>query len=245
MQAGPRWQSMSGASMRYGIYYTSSSSSQLHQAAVGWLGRDAFDGREIHVEHGFSRHTVAPARYGFHGTLKAPFRLHENASEDRLIEVFQGFSKRIEPVTLPNVELGRLGAFFALVPSQPCEALKELGTACVEIFEPFRAQLSDEEIARRKPEKLTARQRDNLHRRGYPYIGDEFRFHLTLTGEVPDKEAGEVEKALRRHFAAHIGQPLTIGTIAVSREAVPGEPFRVLDVAELGIQSKTIEKMEI
>lgn len=236
---------MSDASMRYGIYYTPPKASELLQAAVEWLGRDAFDEREIEIEHGFSHHTVAPARYGFHGTLKAPFHLNDSISEDGLLEAFHTFSTRIKPFNVPGIDLARLGAFYALVPSGPCNELKSLAHACVEIFEPFRAQLSDEEIARRKPEKLTARQRDYLHSRGYPYIGDDFRFHLTLTGEVPDNEAGEVEKALRRHFAAHIGQPLTIGTIAVFREAVPGEPFRVLDIAGLGIQSKTIEKMEI
>ena len=38
---------------------------------------------------------------------------------------------------------------------------------------------------RRRPETLSPRQRELLHRRGYPFVMEEFRFHPRLTGGLP------------------------------------------------------------
>jgi hypothetical protein len=51
-------------------------------------------------------------------------------------------------------------------------------------FDGFRAPLTPEDRARRNPSALTPRQCDYLDRFGYPYVMEDFRFHMTLTGRI-------------------------------------------------------------
>jgi putative phosphonate metabolism protein len=226
--------------MRYGIYYTPPRASDLHLSSVQWLGRDAFDGHEVELSHPFAEAVVSPKRYGFHGTLKAPFHLKEPFAESQLVEAFHAFASKQMAFDLPQVELGRLGSFFALVPSEPNENLQKLADACVESFEKFRAPLSDAEIKRRNPEQLDPRQRSHLDQWGYPYVFDEFRFHLTLTDRVSESDTDEIETLLRERFAEQIGQPLKIENIAIYVEPAPGEAFRILAISPLCCNDKTV-----
>ena len=72
----------------------------------------------------------------------------------------------------------------------------DLAQACVETFEPFRAPLAEEELARRRAVPLSARQEANLERWGYPYVAEDFRFHMTLTARLFGAELSAVEAAL-------------------------------------------------
>ena len=97
----------------------------------------------------------------------------------------------------------------------------------VDEFEPFRAPLSDADIARRKPESLSAEHRANLMRWGYPYVMDEFRFHMTLTGQVPPDQAPDMRKALDARFADFVNAPLSIDGLALFVEPARGADFTV------------------
>lgn len=231
--------------MRYAIYYTPSQNSPLQQAAISWLGYDAFDGRKVETTHGFDNQVSAPRKYGFHGTLKAPFHLAAGSSEKDLRSDFQRFAKASKPFVLPRLELTKIGSFFALVPSEPQPSLQRLADNCVSEFEKYRAPLSDADIKRRKPELLFEQQRQYLLEWGYPYIFDEFRFHLTLTGPVDEAASKDVETALHRHFDAHIGQPLFIDTIAIFEQKTPDASFRVHTAAKLGAGLQLSNQMEI
>ena len=129
---------------------------------------------------------------------------------------------------IPALALRRIGPFFALVPDAPTSpSLSRLEAATLEASEPLRAPLTAEERARRRPERLTERQRAHLDRWGYPYVLDEFRFHMTLTGPVPDPEAPAVEAMLAEAFAPFVGAPLAVDALAVFTEPEPGAPFLV------------------
>src|SRR5690606_24575986 len=80
-----------GTNMRYAIYFTPERDHPLTRKAAQWLGRDAFGGETLPpssaaplsaAEVAFQ--TAAARRYGFHATLKAPFRLAEGTSESEL-----------------------------------------------------------------------------------------------------------------------------------------------------------------
>ena len=171
--------------------------------------------------------TADPRRYGFHATLKAPFHLAEGMSEDDLLVAFAAFAEKTAPFELPAVIVGRLGPFFALVPDQPHPPLQDFAASVVEVFEPFRAPLSETDIERRKPDSLPSGQRENLMRWGYPYVFDEFRFHMTLTGPVPAAQAPAMANLLNERFADFIGRPLRIDGLALFIEPERGAPFLV------------------
>ena len=220
--------------MRYALYFAPSAGSPLSQAAAAWLGRDAFTGgthprrgeRDFAAEE-LDALTADPRRYGFHATLKAPFHLAEGMSEDDLLVAFAAFAEKTAPFELPAVIVGQLGPFFALVPDQPHPPMQDFAASIVEVFEPFRAPLSETDIERRKPDSLPSGQRENLMRWGYPYVFDEFRFHMTLTGPVPAAQAPAMANLLKERFAGFIGRPLRIDGLALFIEPERGAPFLV------------------
>jgi len=203
-------------------------------AAAEWLGRDAFSGADLPQApvEGFDAASLAdltadPRRYGFHATLKAPFALKEGVTEDDLLSAFDEACATHSAFDIPGVTISRIGPFFALVPSQPSATLNAFAANMVEAFEPLRAPLSEVDIARRKPERMSDVQRQHLLKWGYPYVFEEFRFHMTLTGPVPEDQAAAMAEALHRHFHAFNGCPVSIDGLALFSEPERGAPFIV------------------
>ncbi|MFK0162514.1 DUF1045 domain-containing protein [Rhizobium sp. NPDC090279] len=219
--------------MRYALYFTPPKDDPLTSLAARWLGRDAFSDEIFSdkaigpVPAGHAELTADPRRYGFHATLKAPFDLASSVTERDLLEVAAEFASQTKAFTIPELVLGQLGHFFALVPGSLCQPLQDFASRVVKTFEPLRAPLSDHDIARRKPEGLTEPQRANLLRWGYPYVNDEFRFHMTLTGPVPAARQPELQEILRERFAEHTGKPLDISSLAIFAEEERGAAFTV------------------
>ncbi|QYA13405.1 DUF1045 domain-containing protein [Rhizobium sp. AB2/73] len=219
--------------MRYALYFTPPKDDPLTSLAARWLGRDAFsneifsDKAMAPLPEDHAELTADPRRYGFHATLKAPFELAASVTERDLLEVAAEFASQTKAFTIPELVLGQLGHFFALVPGSVYQPLQDFASRVVKTFEPFRAPLSDHDIARRKPEGLTEPQRANLLRWGYPYVNDEFRFHMTLTGRVPSERQPELQAILAGRFAEHTGKPLDISGLAVFVEEERGAPFTV------------------
>ena len=227
--------------MRYALYFSPPKDDPLTLAAAAWLGRDAFLAGQVAPTDidGFTREeigalTAEPRRYGFHATLKAPFSLAEGRSEADLLEAMDEFAAESAPFEIPQLTLDALGPFFALVPGAPCPALDRFAAETVRRFEPFRAALSDKDVARRNPERLTPTQRGNLESWGYPYVFDEFRFHMTLTGPVPEERRAAVRAVLEEAFAGFLGRPLAVTALALFTEERRGAPFAVHSLMPLG-----------
>lgn len=227
--------------VRYAIYFAPPADDRLSQTAARWLGRDAFTGEtsELPALAGLdadTRHalTADPRRYGFHGTLKAPFALAEDRSEAELVSAFEEFAANLDPFEIPELTLHQLGPFFALVSATRCDALQDFAAQAVRYFEPFRAPLSDADMARRNPDKLPERQREYLREWGYPYVFEEFQFHLTLTGPVPGETAKTMRSVLESTFADHIGKPLYVTSVALFVEPHRGAPFLVHSLLPVG-----------
>lgn len=205
----------------------------LLERAESWLGRSAV-GRTIEpgVPHGWTREavdalTAEARRYGFHGTLKAPFRLADGRTLDELDEAVAGFAAGQPDVLIPQLALTRLGDFFALTPGADAAPLSALADDVVTVLDDFRAPLTESEIGRRNPEKLSERQRGFLARWGYPYVFDEFRFHLTVTDRVPTDQQEDVQQTLCTWFAGSLGRDIAVDVLAIFVEAEPGAPFEL------------------
>ncbi len=226
--------------MRYAIYFTPPEGSPLAVAASVWLGRDAFSDRKVKpVKPGILEVseipalTAEPRRYGFHGTLKAPFELRDGYCERDLLESFEAFASETECFDMADLTLGRLGDFFALVPGAFCPEIELLADRCVSQFDLFRRPSSDVDFARRKPEGLTESQLQNLRAWGYPYVFEDFRFHMTLTGPVPVERREAIRIELLDQFSDFIGKPLAVRDIALFVEPERDQPFTVLKILPL------------
>jgi putative phosphonate metabolism protein len=224
--------------MRAALYYAPPPDHPLSRCAARWLGRDAWSGADLAwgACDGFDPDaldtlTAEPRRYGFHATLKPPFRLAEGCSFDGLRSSLATFGGDRRAVVIPELALERIGAFFALTPGggDPAD-LQALAADAVRAFDAFRAPPTAGEIERRRPERLTLRQRENLAAWGYPYVFDEFRFHMTLTGPVPEAQCAAMDAVLRARFADFIGRPLVVDTLCLFVEPVSPGDF-VVDTA--------------
>lgn len=231
--------------MRYAFYISPDEDDPLSAAAAGWLGANPFTGEtwELEPSGDFSAAeltalTADPRRYGFHGTLKAPFALAPSTTEMQLLNAFAAFTEECTPFEIPEMTLGQLGPFFALVPAVNCSALQDLADETVRRFSPFRAPLSQADIARRKPELLGDAMRRNLFEWGYPYVFESFRFHMTLTGAVPVERQAAMRVLLEQAFASFIGKPLPVTSLALFNEPARGAPFTVHSLLPLGGTSK-------
>lgn len=213
--------------MRYAIYFTPAPDAALTQTAARWLGRDAFSQATFDDYARYAAFTAEPRRYGFHATLKAPFELSTNTSEEALLDAFSRFAASRAAFDIPQIVIGALGPFFALIPAQPHLPLQDFAADVVRSFEPFRAPLSEADIARRKPQRLSAGERDNLTRWGYPYVMDDFRFHMTLTGPVEEADRQDLSATLADVFSDFSGRALSISGLGLFVERERGHPFTV------------------
>lgn len=207
---------------RYGIYMVPQG--LLYATGSAWLGWDATAGQPVpHPQlAGLPKPaealTATPRKYGLHGTIKPPFRLAEGKTAGDLHGALTTFCATQPPVTIPEINLRNLGRFIALVPAQPVPALSELAAAVVVAFDPFRAPLNEAELAKRRKSKLSDRQEALLKRWGYPYVMDEFRFHITLSGALEPDILDRAHDCLAKLFAPHIGHPLPVLDLALMGE---------------------------
>ncbi len=199
-------------------------------AAFGaaWLGWDVARGIEVSQPDvpGLRAVTRAPHKYGFHGTLKPPFRLQEGRTVADLQKATSDLAASLAPASCDGLALTPLGRFLALTPQGDTTAVQRVAAACVRDLDALRAPADAAELARRRKARLTARQDALLVQWGYPYVMEEFRFHLTLTGRLPRVDVPAwIETAQR--LLPDLPSPFTIDGIALCGERDDGR-FEVL-----------------
>lgn len=218
---------------RYAIYYAPEHGSRLDRFGAELLGYDAYEGVDVPFPPGMKlppdwrQMTQDPRKYGFHATLKPPMALAPGSSEDDLIAACAGFAgtPRAIPLIEPIVDV--ISGFIAIVPAAASSSLDDLAADCVRAFDRFRAPLTDADRARRNPSKLTPRQRDYLERFGYPYVMEEFRFHMTLTGRLDTEQLSLLEILRDRFGSLGIGS-LSVDRIALFRQDGADHRFRII-----------------
>lgn len=218
--------------MRCAITFVPPADDPLTVAAARWLRRDHYSGAKLsepiegltEADHAFL--TALPRRYGFHATLKAPFRLADGRSVHELERRLAGFCERLVPIRLPT-KIALVDTVFAFVPEAPEPELDMLAARVVTEFEAFRSPLSEIDIARRDVSRLTGRQLANLMNWGFPFVFDQFRFHMTLTGPIDHLERDHVMEVLAHHFGALTKAPMVVGQLVLAVEPEPLAPFLV------------------
>jgi len=223
------------AMRRYAIYYAPERNDPLARFARSWLGRDpeadtVCARREIaDMPHGRQHEiTEEPRHYGFHGTLKAPFPLADGVTEDDLFAAARAFAVVRAPFETDKLVLKEIGRFIALVPCSVSEELNRLAADCVRGFDRFRALPPPEELARRRAGGLSPRQDELLLQWGYPYVMEEFRFHLTLTGSLQKEERETVRRILADLTAPFCVTPFAVRDLAIFMQDDRKTPFRIV-----------------
>jgi putative phosphonate metabolism protein len=221
---------------RYAIYYASEPGSDLDRFGAQLLGYDALKGEDVAFPDGVLQQvadwrdlTRDPRKYGFHATLKAPLSLAPGQTEAELLAACASFASAPRPIPAIRPVVDSISGFIAVVPAEPSVELEQLAADCVRAFDCFRAPLTAEHRARRNPSALTERQREYLDRWGYPYVMEEFRFHMTLTGRLAGGRREPILAMLRDRFSALGLQTLSIDRIALFRQHDHESRFRILD----------------
>ncbi|MEL6967436.1 MAG: DUF1045 domain-containing protein [Pseudomonadota bacterium] len=225
---------------RYAVYACPRREHPLTALAEAWLGYSAWSGTDIDpcgVE-GVERDqrdafTRSARKYGFHATLKAPFRLAEGKTEADLIKAVERFAVSQGPASIEALVAKQMAGFSALVPRDQSSALETLAGAAVEAFEPYRAPLSDADMERRLASPLSQKQIKLLVQWGYPYVFEEFRFHFTLGGGVSEEAHAALHAAALRHFSSQIGAPFDVDHIALYKQDHGDGTFRIIFDAAL------------
>jgi putative phosphonate metabolism protein len=209
---------------RFAIYFAPSATGNLWERAATWLGRDASTGDLISgsvagIERGrLLNLTQAANRYGFHATLKAPMALAEGRTEAELREALADFASRHEPFSLGRLRLASLQGFLALMIEDENEKLQDFSAHVVEHFEPFRAPMSARDRAARAGKGLSERQLELLDGYGYPYVFEQFRFHMTLTDRLAEDEAKEIATAASTWFGPLLEDEVRLDRLSLFHE---------------------------
>jgi putative phosphonate metabolism protein len=226
---------------RFAIYFVPPAESPLYRFGASFIGYDCYTGEDLEPPDvgldiaEWTELTQAPRTYGFHATLKAPFHLAPRASEDDLLTQFHKLAATPRAIPVLDPVVRSLGQFVAVVPGTANPAIDLLAADCVAAFDRFRRPLEARERQIRLGAGLSRRQIEHLDRWGYPYVLEDFRFHMTLTGAVAANRRGEILALLQARFDEMVGNaPLPIGQLALLRQDTPAARFRAVCTAALG-----------
>lgn len=203
------------AGARYAVYFLPPEHHPLMRDGRAWLQAD-------------HPHTAAPRQYGFHATLKAPIHLAGGRPAEAFLAAVAALAQRHVAFEMPRLRVAPLGRFLALQPEvalQDGHPLCRLAADAVLALDPWRAPPTPAEVARRRPETLSERQRVLLDRHGYPYVLDEWRFHMTLSDAVAPGTLEALSREARVHFGRALSQPLRCEDLAVCVQPSPDEAF--------------------
>lgn len=216
--------------MRYAVYYAPAPRSALWRAGSEWLGWDAARGVTLlpPALPGGLLARLAPltrraAHYGWHATLKAPFRLADGVDEATLLQQVAALAATSTPFSLP-LQVGTLRDATVLRVAGDTAAIDALAERCVRQLLPLGAPAPD------RP-GLSPREAELHAAWGYPYVLDQFCFHLTLAqrSREPALQAA-IERAAITHFDRVL--QADVAALSVFVETRPDEPMRLL--AECG-----------
>ena len=226
---------------RYAIYWTPDPDGPLAAFGASWLGHDpvaphppprmAVPGIDGHEQDAA---TQSPRRYGLHGTLKTPFALAAGARADDLEARLATFAAAMAAFPVPALQLADIKGFLALVPSAPCRAIGTLADAAVRTFDDLRAPAPEGELARRRRSGLSPRQEGNLVRWGYPYVFEDFAFHVTLTERLDEAGRARFRSVLEPLVAPFCAAPWTFDAVSLLRQEGPKAPFVLVRRFALG-----------
>lgn len=216
---------------RYAIYFTPQG--QLGARGAAWLGWDSAQGQPAPQPDfpgvDLARITQKPRRYGCHATIMAPFSLRAGQSQGDLIAACAAAFQGLAAAQADGLRLAVRRGFLALIPTGDQAAIRALAAQVVTDLAPLRAPLTPDQQERRSRANLTAQQRHNLAAWGYPYVMDDFDFHITLTGRLGQAQCVDVLTALAPFIAPHLPNPFRVAKLTLMGEDADGFFHQITD----------------
>lgn len=234
-------------SYRYAVYFVPDDESRLARFGFSVLQRSACGEEYPAFEKDYPDRNllITSARvYGFHATLKAPFRLADSLTRDdacvaceqiaglhRVIELhgldvieYKGFAALAFPEVLPGSKLeGDQGE-----QQLAHQSVMALASDCVSRLEHCRAPLNAAELERRQPALLSTAQKENLMRFGYPHVHQEYNFHMTLSGRLSARDQPFLNWA-RDQYNDTVSEYPLLNRLALCEQREPGGLFRRIE----------------
>ena len=219
--------------MRVALYWTPEPHDPLAALGAAWLGRDAESGALVpHPEvDGLAALTAAPRVYGLHATLRPPMRLATGWEE--YIAAARDVAARVAPFDMPPLAVSDVSGFLALREQAPCPELQALCDACVLGTDRHRLQPGTEELVKRRKAGLSARQEAMLQRWGYPYVLEEWFFHVTLSRRLQPLEMQRLLPAAAAYLEPALSVGRRVETVSVCTQR-DGGAFLVAERLRLG-----------
>ncbi|MDV7142924.1 DUF1045 domain-containing protein [Tropicimonas sp. TH_r6] len=212
---------------RFALYYAPPDG-PLADFGASWLGWNPRSGRKMAhpalpgLPMPIAEITREPRKYGFHGTLKPPFRLKPGFDVSELHNATEALAATLPPVLLDGLKLSKLDSFLALLPEGDTTQIALLAARVLEALDGFRAAPEETELEQRRAAGLSPRQEVLLQQWGHPYVMEEFRFHLTLSGKLSPTEADAVAGHLRPVIQPLLPRPFRIREICLFGEGQDG-----------------------
>ena len=178
--------------------------------------------------------TREPRRYGFHATLKAPFRLLPPFTEADLVAELDRFSALPRASVSVEPTIRAIERFIAIVPRGASAAVEQLAADCVTVFDRFRRPLTPQERNRR-----VARGRGRSPDRKPRPLGLPVRVRgLSLSHDADRRDRYEPpwpdHRASAGCLRASRGKPsIPITQLVLARQDAPAARFRVVREAKL------------
>jgi hypothetical protein len=227
---------------RYAVFFVPPARSALYRFGSAILGYDCYDGVAVDPPEEFKadlaswrKLTEHPRRFGFHATLKAPFRLSASCTEAQLVSAVQSFVGLGHAVAEISPVIQIIDGFAAVIASNAVPALATLAAGCTTMFDAFRAPMLPQERARLLAAGLNASESENLDRWGYPFVLSEFEFQMTLTGPIQGRRRAQTLDLIERCFRRMVrtDHQIAIDRIALLKQATSRGSFRVISHAAL------------
>ncbi|KIN60545.1 putative xylose isomerase [Sulfitobacter noctilucae] len=209
---------------RYAVFYTPIG--PLASFGAAWLGWDSATGAFVaHPEVpdiDVAAVTARPRKYGCHATLVAPFRPAPTTDLTQIEQSAEAFAACHAPAPIGKLALRHDHGFLALRPVTQSAALSNLAAELVQAFNLLRAPLTAEDITRRRRARLSARQDQQMLDWGYPFVFDDFHFHITLSGRIAGAAADGVLDALEPRLLPLLEHDYAVEAITLMGEDEAG-----------------------
>ncbi|HZY69253.1 MAG TPA: DUF1045 domain-containing protein [Devosia sp.] len=204
--------------VRYAIYFAPARDALLWQLGTQWLAQPDLESL-----------TISARRYGFHATLKAPMKLSPSSELKSLRDALCSFTEVRPPVALTGLAPHMIDGFLALTADPQPEALTALASEVVREFDDFRELLTLDERERRLKAPLSDRQIELVDLYGYPYVLDQFQFHMTLSDRLTEDLQQPLLERAEAWFAKALAETVLLDRLVVFAEPEPRAAFQRLD----------------